>query len=118
MRNLLCALALLLVPAGVQAHWVWIFPDASDASKANVAFDHHVGPSTNPKFLDRLTNAKLWVRTPDGDKPVEWTRGDKAYTFAILGATTIGGVNSYGVVEKKDAKPFRLVQCPKLVLGD
>ena len=118
MRTVLTALALCLTPAFAAAHWIWIYPDAADGRKGDVVFAHVPKPDDNPKLLDRLTGAKLWVRTADGEKALEPKRGEKSYTFTLPAPTaTVGGVNEYGVVQKGDAKPFRLVQCPKLVLG-
>ena len=118
MRSLACFLSLLIVPAVSRGHWVWVFPDKADAKKAHVVFAHHPAPDNNPKLLDKIADAKLWVRTAGGDQPVAWKRGDEQYSFPIPGPVTVGGVNQYGVVEKKGAKPFRLVQCPKLVMGE
>lgn len=119
MRAVLCAIVFALAPVAARAHWVWIYPDCADAAKAHVVFAHHLAPDDNPKILDKIADAKLYLRTADGDKAIAWTRGDRQYTFAIPGpVATVGGVNDYGVIQKGTGKPFRLVQCPKMVLGD
>jgi uncharacterized GH25 family protein len=118
MRSILTALILCVTPSFAAAHWIWIYPDNTDATKAHVVFSHGPKPDDNTKLLDRLTAAKLWIRTADGEKALELTRSDKSYTFALPAPTaTVGGTNDYGVVQKGENKPFRLIQCPKTVLG-
>jgi hypothetical protein len=119
MKSFTTLLGILVLTLPASAHSVWIVPDKAAPTKATVVFSDSLAPDENPKILDKIAGAKLWLRAEGGDKPVEWTRKEKFFELALPGRNvTVGGVNNYGVVQRGDAKPFLLIQCPKLVLGN
>lgn len=116
MRRVLCAVVLLVGASSARAHSIWILPDKADPTRAKVVFSDTLAPDENAS-LDKVAGTKLWVR--GGDKAVEWVRKDGYFAVTLPGpGVTVGGVNEYGVVQRGENKPFRLIQCPKLVTGD
>jgi uncharacterized GH25 family protein len=101
-----------------QAHFPFIVPDEKGTS-AKVVFSDTLEPDTNVN-IEKLANTKLTLRDAAGkESPVEWKKGDGFYSLAIPGSGTrvVYGVTDYGVLQKGDAKPFKLTYYPKSVIG-
>lgn len=119
MKRMFGALAVgLLAAAAAQAHFPFIVP-AADGTSAVVVFSDDLNPDPNVN-VEKLANTKLFVRDAGGkDAPLDWKKGDGFYTVAVPGSgpRVVYGVTEYGVLQKGDAKPFRLVYLPKAVVG-
>jgi uncharacterized GH25 family protein len=108
----------LLAVAIAQAHFPFIVPEA-DGGAAKVIFSDDLVPDTNVN-VEKLANTKLFLRDSGGkDMPLESKKGDGFYSVVLPGSgpRVVYGVTEYGVLQKGDAKPFRLVYFPKAVVG-
>ena len=97
-----------------KAHFPFIVPDDKGAT-AKVVFSDTLEPDTNVN-IEKLANTKLTLRDAAGkESPVEWKKGDGFYALAIPGSGTrvVYGVTDYGVLQKGDAKPFKLTYYPE-----
>ena len=62
----------------------------------------------------------MMVRDARGKESViQWKKGDGFYSLAVPGSgnRVVYGVSDYGVLQKGDAKPFKLTYYPKAVIG-
>ncbi|MBX9581783.1 MAG: DUF4198 domain-containing protein [Gemmataceae bacterium] len=108
----------LLAVAVAQAHFVYLVP-AEDGSAVKLVFSDTLDPDTNVN-IEKVANTKLTVRDAAGkETPATMKKGDGFYEVAVPGAGSrvVYGVAEYGVLQKGDAKPFRLAYYPKAVLG-
>ena len=108
----------LFTVAIAQAHFPFIVPDASGTT-AKVVFSDDLSPDTKVD-IEKLAGTKLTLRDSGGkDIPLDWKKGDGFYQVAVpgTGSRVIYGVAEYGVLQKGDAKPFRLTYFPKAVVG-
>jgi len=117
-RTFGAAATLLLAGAVAQAHFPFIVPEA-DGSAVKVVFSDDLTPDTNVN-VEKLAGTKLFVRDAGGkDAPLDWKKGDGFYQVAVpgTGPRVVYGVTEYGVLQKGDAKPFRLTYYPKALVG-
>lgn len=108
----LCAAAL------AQAHFPFIVPEA-DGNSAKVVFSDNLLPDAEVK-IEKLEGTKLFLRDSGGkDSPLEWKKGEGCYEVKLPGSgpRVAYGITEYGVLQKGDAKPFRLVYFPKALIG-
>ena len=92
-----------------QAHFPFIVPDEKGTT-AKVVFSDTLDPDTNVN-IEKLANTKLTLRDATGkESPVEWKKGEGFYSLTIPGSGTrvVYGITDYGVLQKGDAKPFKL----------
>ena len=104
--------------AAAQAHFPFIVPEA-DGSRAKVVFSDSFEPDANVD-ITKLANTKLAVRDATGkETALEWKKGDACYLVDLPGSgdRVVYGTTDYGVLQKGDAKPFRLMYYPKAVIG-
>ncbi len=115
----LAALAAMMVGSlAAQAHFVFIVPEAGEAA-VKVVFSDTLEPDLNVN-IEKIGGAKLYLRDASGqDQTLEWKKQEGYYHAAVSGQglRVVYGVHEYGVVQKGDAKPFRLVYYPKAILG-
>ncbi|MFO0801831.1 MAG: DUF4198 domain-containing protein [Gemmataceae bacterium] len=112
-------LAGLLLAAGIgHAHFPFILPDETGAA-AKVVFSDALAPDTAVK-IDKIDSTKLFLRDGTKNIPLEWKKGESWLDAKLPGAgnRVAFGVTEYGVLQKGDAKPFRLVYLSKAVIGD
>jgi uncharacterized GH25 family protein len=112
------ALIVLAAASFSPAHFPFIVPDDKGAN-AKVVFSDTLEPDTNVN-IEKIANTKLTLRDAGGkESPADWKKGDGFYSLAIPGAGTrvVYGVTDYGVLQKGDAKPFKLSYYPKAVVG-
>ena len=101
-----------------QGHFPFIVPD-STGTAAKVVFSDSLEPDTNVN-IEKLANTKLTLRDSGGkESALEWKKGDGFYSVNVPGTGTrvVSGVTEYGVLQKGDAKPFKLTYYPKAVFG-
>ena len=70
--------------------------------------------------IEKLDGTKLTLRDAAGkESPLTWKKGDACYVVSVpgSGARVVYGVTDYGVLQKGDTKPFRLVYYPKATVG-
>ena len=120
MYRMLGAVAVgLFAVATANAHFPFVVPDASGGS-AKVVFSDNLEPDTNVN-IDKLENTKMRLRAADGtDTALEWKKEDGFYALNVPGRgdRVVYGVTDYGVLQKGDAKPFKLAYYPKAVVGN
>jgi uncharacterized GH25 family protein len=118
-NRVLAAIALgVLLPLAAQAHFPFIVP-SEDGSSAKVVFSDTLLPDKQVA-IEKLAGAKMFLRDSGGkDFPLTWKKKDGFYEMNLpgKGSRTAYGVADYGVLQKGDAKPFRLVYLPKAILG-
>ena len=108
----------LFAAAVAQAHFPFIVPDDKGES-AKVVFSDSLEPDTNVN-IEKIESTKLALRDASGkDTPVEWKKGEGFYAVNVPGRgdRVLYGITDYGVLQKGDAKPFKLVYYPKAVIG-
>src|SRR5690349_7994035 len=109
------ALVVLLAAVSLaQAHFPFILPDEK-ATSAKVVFSDTLEPDANVN-IEKLANTKMMIRDARGKESVaEWKKGDGFYSLAVPGSGNrlVYGVTDYGVLQKGDAKPFKLTYYPK-----
>ena len=118
-RILGAAAVLLLAAATAHAHFPFILPEP-DGAAVKVVFSDELSP--DPKVeIEKLAGTKLFARDAGTgkDTPLTWKKGEGFYTAAVGGSgpRVVYGVTDYGVLQKGDAKPFRLVYYPKALIG-
>jgi uncharacterized GH25 family protein len=112
------ALVGLLAASAAEGHFPFIVPDSS-GSAAKVVFSDDLNPDTNVN-IEKLANTKLTLRDSAGkESALEWKKGDGFYSVNVPGTGTrvVYGTTDYGVLQKGDAKPFKLAYYPKAVIG-
>ena len=108
----------LLAVSVAQGHFPFIVPDA-DGTTAKVVFSDNLDPDKDVN-IEKLDGTKLTLRDAGGkESPLTWKKGDACYVVSVpgSGARVVYGVTDYGVLQKGDAKPFRLVYYPKATVG-
>lgn len=112
------SLFLGLSAALAQAHFPFILPESAGTS-AKVVFSDELSVDKDVK-VEKIANTKLIMRDSQGkETALEWKKETDCYTVALPGSGTrvVYGVTDYGVLQKGDAKPFKLVYYPKAVVG-
>jgi uncharacterized GH25 family protein len=108
----------LLAAAAAQGHFTFVVPEPGGAS-VKVIFSDDLKPDTAVN-VEKIADTKLTVRDASGkETPVTLTKGDGCYTATVPGTgdRVVSGVTEYGVLQKGDAKPFRLVYHPRALIG-
>jgi uncharacterized GH25 family protein len=116
---LVATAAAVMLPMIAHAHFPYIVPEA-DGTAAKVVFSDTLAPD-NQVMIEKLAATKMFLRDSGGkSSPLEWKKGDGFYSVKLpgSGARVAYGVTEYGVLQKGDAKPFRLVYFPKAILGN
>lgn len=117
-RTLGALVIALVAAAGARAHFPFILPDDKGES-AKVVFSDALEPDANVN-IEKLENTKLTLRDAGGkESAVEWKKADGFYAINVPGRgdRVLYGVTDYGVLQKGDAKPFKLVYYPKATIG-
>ena len=107
----------LFATAIAQAHFPFVVPDPKGES-AKVVFSDTLEPDTAVN-IEKLSGTKLTLRAADGkESALEWKPGDGFYAVNVPGTgdRVVYGVTEYGVLQKGDAKPFKLMYYPKATL--
>jgi uncharacterized GH25 family protein len=113
--------ALIVLLAGsslAEAHFPFILPDEKGSS-AKVVFSDTLETDANVN-IEKLANTKMMIRDARGKESVaEWKKGEGFYSLAVPGSgnRVVYGVTDYGVLQKGDAKPFKLTYFSKAVIG-
>jgi uncharacterized GH25 family protein len=119
MYKMCSALFVLLAASSLApAHFPFILPDEKGTS-AKVVFSDTLEPDANVN-IEKLANTKMTVRDAKGKESfAQWKKGEGYYSLAVPGSGTrvVYGVTDYGVLQKGDAKPFKLTYYPKAVIG-
>lgn len=108
----------LFAAAGAHAHFPFVVPDAKGES-AKVVFSDALEPDTNVP-IEKIANTKLTLRDAAGkEAPLEFKKAEGFLAVNVPGAgdRVVYGVTDYGVLQKGDTKPFKLVYYPKAVIG-
>src|SRR5437660_2766600 len=108
----------LLATAAAQGHFTFIVPEPGGAT-AKVIFSDDLKPDTAVN-VEKIADTKLTVRDASGkETPVALTKGDGCYVATIPGTgdRIVRGTTEYGVLQKGDGKPFRLVYHPRALIG-
>lgn len=108
----------LFAVAVAQAHFPFIVPDAKGEA-AKVVFSDNLEPDTAVN-IEKIANTKLTLRDATGkESAVEHKKeeGFLAVNVPGKGDRVLYGVTDYGVLQKGDAKPFKLAYYPKAVIG-
>src|SRR5262249_50149578 len=108
-RILGAAIVGLFATSVAQGHFPFIVPD-DKGTAAKVVFSDDLNPDPNVN-VEKIANTKLTLREAGKETPLEWKKGDGFYSLAIPGSGTrvVYGTTDYGVLQKGDAKPFRLM---------
>lgn len=117
-RTAVAVLVGLFAAAGARAHFTFILPEAG-GNAAKVVFSDELAPDANVS-IEKVANTKLTLRDAAGkDSPLEWKKGEGCYLVNVPGGgpRVVYGVTEYGVLQKGDAKAFRLAYYPKAVVG-
>jgi hypothetical protein len=119
MKRMLIAGFLGLVMASLgRAHFPFIVPD-TDGTSAKLVFSDDLNPDMNVN-VEKIANTKLTLRDSNGkEATLDHKKGDSCYLVNLPGTGNrmVYGVTDYGVLQKGDTKPFKLVYYPKAVLG-
>jgi uncharacterized GH25 family protein len=108
----------LFAAAVCQAHFPFIVADAKGQA-AKVVFSDGLEPDPAVN-IEKIANTKLTLRDAGGkETAVEWKKEEGYYAVNVPGSgdRVLYGVTDYGVLQKGDAKPFKLVYYPKAALG-
>lgn len=119
MRQMIGAVVVgLMAVTAAQAHFPFVVASADGAS-ARVVFSDDFNPDSKVN-IEKIANTKLTLRDGTGkDTALVLNKGDGSYDTKLPGSgpRTVYGVTDYGVLEKGDAKPFRLLYYPKALVG-
>lgn len=112
------ALVGLIAVSVAQGHFPFIVPD-DKGTTAKVVFSDDLNPDSAVN-IEKLAGTQLVLRDAAGkETPLEWKKGENSYSLNLPGSGTrvVYGTTDYGVLQKGDAKPFRLMYYPKAVIG-
>lgn len=119
MPRAIAAITLALLTVSVaEGHFPFILPEGK-GDTAKVVFSDDLAPDPMVK-IEKLENTKLTLRDAAGkESPLSWKAGEGFYAVTVPGAgdRVVYGVTDYGVLQKGDAKPFKLTYYPKAVIG-
>lgn len=113
--------AVVLVAGGAalaHGHFPFILPEP-DGTAAKVVFSDELAPDARVD-IEKLAGTKLTARDAAGkNTALSWKKGDGFFQVAVpgTGPRVVYGVTEYGVLQKGDAKPFRLTYFPKALVG-
>ncbi len=113
-----CLLGLTTI-AATQAHFPFIVAE-SDGTSAKVVFSDDLTPDANVN-IEKIAGTKLTLRDSTGkESSLTWKKENGFYAVNVPGTGTrvVYGTTDYGVLQKGDTKPFKLVYFPKAVIGD
>jgi len=114
------AVVLLAATLTAQAHFVFILPDAKDATKAIVVFSDELGVD-DAVTMDKIGGLKLQVKDAGGkltDAKTETEKHSLNVSVPGSGSRVVFGSVPYGVMQKGDAKPYLLSYHPKAIVGE
>jgi hypothetical protein len=109
----------LFAVGAANGHFPFVVPDAKGES-ARVVFSDDLEPDANVN-IEKIAGTKLTLRDAAGkEMPVEWKKGEGFYAVNVPGRgdRVIYGTTDYGVLQKGDDKPFKLVYYPKATIGN
>jgi uncharacterized protein (AIM24 family) len=109
----------LFVAATSQAHFPFIVADNAGAS-AKVVFSDDLNVDTNVS-IEKIANTKLTLRDSTGkETALSWKKEEGFYGLNLPGTGTriVHGITDFGVLQKGDTKPFKLVYYPKAIIGN
>jgi hypothetical protein len=112
------ALVALGTVSVAQGHFPFIVPEGKGET-AKVVFSDSLEPDTKVN-IEKIGGTKLTLRDATGkDTPLEWKKGEGFYAVNVPGTgnRVVYGVTDYGVLQKGEEKPFKLVYYPKAVVG-
>ncbi|MCE9563763.1 MAG: DUF4198 domain-containing protein [Planctomycetes bacterium] len=118
-RMCVVPLFMMLTVSLAQGHFPFVVPEGKGET-AKVIFSDDLNPDTAVN-IEKIANTKLTLRDAAGkESALEWKKGEGFYAVNIPGAgnRVVYGVTDYGVLQKGDAKPFKLTYCPKAVIGN
>lgn len=110
--------AVLYWTSSARGHFPFIVPETAD--KAIVVFSDDLTPDPNVN-IEKIANTRLTLRRHDGQEtPLSWTKGNNCYHLTLPAGELriIYGVTDYGILQKGETPPFKLVYYPKMVLGN
>jgi uncharacterized GH25 family protein len=108
-RLLACTVLLALTTSAGHAHFIWLVP-VKGAATAQVLFSDDLTPD-KPELLDKIAKTTWYARDNEGKTTAcKWTEARPGYSLAApgKGPTLLGGVCSYGVVQRGKDDPFLL----------
>ncbi len=108
----------LLTVSIAEGHFPFVVPD-DKGSSAKVVFSDSLKPDPNVQ-IEKLASTKLTMRDATGkESAIEWKKGEACYELSIPGSgnRVVYGTTEYGVLQKGDTKPFRLIYFPKAIVG-
>ena len=117
-RLFVAPLFLLLTVSLAQGHFPFVVPDGK-GDTAKVVFSDDLNPDTAVN-IEKIANTKLTLRDAAGkESALEWKKGEGFYAVNVPGSgnRVVYGVTDYGVLQKGEGKPFKLVYCPKAIIG-
>ncbi|HYT94305.1 MAG TPA: DUF3386 family protein, partial [Gemmataceae bacterium] len=112
------SLLLLVCAAPARAHFVWIVPEKETA--ALVIFSDSLQPDSDVPIA-KIAQTELFARDTDNKTTTLKAMAAKdAYRVVApaKGASLIGGVCRYGVIQRGKAEPFLLVYHAKTIVGN
>ncbi len=116
---LLACLTTLISVSASSAHFVFLVPDG--AGKAKAVFSDELKP--DPKVpIEKIANTKLVAVIGEKQAEVKFTQNKEGNFYAVDAGTkadvTIGGTTDYGIFQRGENPPQRLLYHPKVVIGD
>jgi hypothetical protein len=120
MTRLSCCLLLFLAGASpARAHFLWVLPGDTGATKVHVVFSDAPRPD-DPALLKKIAHSELSCRTADGPAATLHAAVGKDALEADVpgkGLREIGAVCHYGVVQLGKSEPFLLHYYAKGFVG-
>ncbi len=109
----------LVAVGAASGHFPFVVPDGKGES-AKVVFSDNLDPDEAVN-IEKISNTKLTLRDAAGKElPLEWKKDSGFYAVNVPGRgdRVIYGTTDYGVLQKGDDKPFKLVYYPKATIGN
>ncbi len=120
MKPCFCTLIVLILgTVPVQAHFIWIVPGGVETTKLKVVFSENLEPDESVS-IEKIAGTKLFSSNEMGQMAaLDWKKGKGCFVVTVPDQTAVvGGVCTYGVLEREKGKPFLLAYYPKFVRCD